>query len=319
MSSHDVEKPKLIVIAGPTATGKSALAVELALKIKGEIISADSMQVYRGMDIGTAKITKEEMKGVPHYLIDCLDPDEDFNVYRFQQMAKDAIETIREHGSVPIICGGTGFYIQSVAYDIAFTEEDGDDIRKELEAYVREHENGDQELYERLRTLDPEYASTLHFHNVKKVIRALTYMELNGGKFSEHNAKERARTSPYDLKYFVLTDDRSVLYDGIDKRVDKMVKTGLLQEVASLKEKGYHKGMISIQGLGYKEVLDYLDGLCTLEEAIDRIKRETRHFAKRQLTWFRREKDVIWLDRRDFDRDINRMCEYIRGLVTARS
>ncbi len=302
---------KLIVIAGPTATGKSALAVKLAKRIGGEVISADSMQVYRGMDIGTAKITEEETEGIPHHLVDCLDPSEDFNVYRFQALAKEALEKIYTNGHIPIVCGGTGFYIQALLYDIAFTEEDGSEIRKRLEAFVKETPDGPEKLYERLASFDPEYASTLHFHNVKKVIRALEYIELNGKKFSEHNAEERSRTSPYDFRYFVLTDDRAVLYHRIDERVDLMMEKGLLDEVKALRDRGLTRDMVSMQGLGYKEILTFLDGECSLEEAVARIKQETRHFAKRQLTWFRREKDVIWIDRRDYDGNIDRMLEAI--------
>ncbi len=301
-------KEKLVVIAGPTATGKSDLAIELALRKKGEIISADSMQVYRGMDIGTAKLRPEEMKGIPHHLIDVLDPSESFNVALFHAMAKEAVSGICAKGHLPIVAGGTGFYIQALLYDIPFAEEDNTQIRKKLE---EEAALQPEKLYERLCLTDPDYAKTLHPNNVKKVIRALEYMELNGGTFSAHNAEERERTSPYDFSYFVLTDDRARLYEGIEKRVDRMMEEGLLEEVRSLRDRGCDRSMISMQGLGYKEILDHLDGKCSLQEAVDKIKKETRHFAKRQLTWFKREKEVIWVDKREFDYDRDAILSYL--------
>ncbi len=296
-------KRKLIILTGPTAVGKSDLAVKLAGHIGGEIISADSMQVYRGMNIGTAKITPREMQGIPHHLIDVLDPGDAFDVTRFQQMTKTVMEEIYQRGNVPIIAGGTGFYIQSVLYDIAFTpnaEEEGNSIRQELEK-IAQNEDGRKSLYKRLQDVDPESADIIHPNNIKRVIRALEYYEQTGGKISVHNETEHQRLSPYDFRYFVLTDDRSAIYERIDRRVDRMMEEGLLEEVIFLKEKGYPRSSVSMQGIGYKELLAYLDGECTLDEAVYLIKLNTRHFAKRQLTWFRREKDVIWIDRREED------------------
>lgn len=288
-------RKKLIIVAGPTAVGKTESAILLAKKIDGEIISADSMQVYRGMNIGSAKVTEEEMQGVPHHLIDILEPEEAFNVSRFQTEAKKAMAGIYERGHIPIIAGGTGFYIQSVLYDIDFTENDADmRYRHRLEEEAATA--GAAALHDKLKAVDPEAAAAIHENNVKRVIRALEFYEKTGQKISSHNEAERAKKSPYDFRYFVLTMDRAKLYDRIGLRVDKMMAAGLLDEVKALKERGLTSDMVSMQGLGYKEILDHLDGKCTLEEAADRIKQETRHFAKRQLTWFKREPDVIYID-----------------------
>ena len=289
-------KKPLIILTGPTAVGKTKASIGLAKALNGEIISADSMQVYKYMDIGSAKIRPEEMDGIKHYLIDELEPDEEFHVVRFQQMAKAAMEEIYAKGKVPIVVGGTGFYIQALLYDIDFTENEEDTAyRMELEQIAKE--NGPEKLHEMLQEVDPESAETIHANNVKRVIRALEFYKLTGQKISEHNEKERAKESPYEFCYFVLNNDRKLLYDRIDLRIDKMLEEGLLEEVTSLKNKGYTKDMVSMQGLGYKEILDYLNGECSLEEAIYILKRDTRHFAKRQLTWFRRERDVIWVDK----------------------
>ena len=305
-------KQPLIIIAGPTATGKSAAAVEVAKKIGGEVISADSMQVYRGMDIGSAKITLEEMEGVPHHLIDVLDPTEDFNVTIFQKMAKETMSGIYERGHIPIICGGTGFYIQSVLYDIDFTEEETDmTYRKELEKIAEEQ--GVSVLYEQLKAVDPASCDSIHENNVKRVIRALEYYHENGRPISVHNAEQRAKEEAYDAKFFVITDDRAKMYERIDQRVDKMVEAGLVAEVQKLKDMGIPKSAVSMQGLGYKEIFDYLNGECSLENAVYTIKRDTRHFAKRQLTWFKREPSVIWIDRSVNAHPADKMLEIIAG------
>lgn len=288
----------LVVLTGPTAVGKTAISIEFAQKVQGEIISADSMQVYRGMDIGSAKIKKEEMGGVPHHLLDILEPEEPFNVMLFQQYAKKAIEEIYGRGHIPILTGGTGFYIQSVLYDIAFTEETDTSVRKKLE---REAEKkGAEYLHEKLAKVDPATADNIHANNVKRVIRALEFFELNGYPLSEHNETERQKESTYLFRYYVLNEPREILYKRIEERVDRMLEEGLVAEVETLKERGYTRDMVSMQGLGYKEILDYLSGLCTLEEAVGTIKKETRHFAKRQLTWFRREREVTWVEKGSF-------------------
>ena len=295
------QKP-MIILTGPTAVGKSALSVELAKKINGAVISADSMQVYRHMDIGSAKITPEEMQGVTHYMIDELEPDEEFHVVRFVTMAKEYLKEIYADGKIPIIAGGTGFYIQALLYDIDFTEQQCDETyRRQLEDLAREH--GAEYLHGILREVDPASAEAIHANNIKRVIRALEFYHLSGKKISEHNETERQKQSPYNFAYFVLTDERAKLYERIDRRVDAMIEAGLVEEVKKLKSKGCSREMVSMQVLGYKEILAYLDGGCTLEEAVYIIKRETRHFAKRQLTWFKRERDVIWLDKQAFGYD----------------
>ena len=286
----------LVILAGPTAVGKTELSIRLAKRINGAIISADSMQVYKYMDIGSAKIMPDEMEGVKHYLIDELDPSDEFNIVRFQQMAKDALKEIYANGQIPIVAGGTGFYIQALLYDIDFTHQDSDEaFRKEMSDYAAEY--GAEALHEKLKEIDPVSYKTIHANNTKRVIRALEYYRMTGQPISTHNEQEHQKVSPYNFAYFVLTDDRKHLYDRIDYRVDLMMKKGLVDEVKNLYDMGYHKDMVSMQGLGYKELLSYLDGECSLEEAVYIIKRETRHFAKRQLTWFRRERDVIWLDK----------------------
>lgn len=295
MNPSNKKKP-MVILTGPTAVGKTALSIELAKRINGAVISADSMQVYKHMDIGSAKIMPEEMQGIKHYLIDKFEPDEEFHVVRFVEMAKQCLEEIYADGKIPIIAGGTGFYIQALLYDIDFTEQEGDPAyRASLEQLAIK--NGAEYLHGMLRTVDPASADAIHANNIKRVIRALEFYHLSGSRISEHNEKERQKTSPYNFAYFVLTDDRAHLYERIDRRVDLMVEQGLVDEVRHLKDMGYHKEMVSMQGLGYKEILSYLDGEMTLEEAIYIIKRETRHFAKRQLTWFRRERDVIWFDK----------------------
>ena len=313
-------KKPMIVLSGPTAVGKTALSIELAKKVNGAVISADSMQVYKYMDIGSAKIMPEEMEGVKHYLIDELLPEEEFNIVRFQSMAKAALAEIYAKGQIPIIAGGTGFYIQALLYDIDFNQQDADEAyRKELEEYANTY--GNDALHARLKEIDPVSAEKIHANNVKRVIRALEYYKLTGNPISEHNEAELQKQSPYNFAYFVLTDERENLYKRIEKRVDIMMDQGLLEEVQRLKNMGYHRQMVSMQGLGYKEILDYLDGKCTLDEAVATIKLETRHFAKRQLTWFRRERDVLWLDKSKYNYDenavLNEMCRILteKGII----
>ena len=301
----------LIVLTGPTAVGKTSLSIALAKAVDGEIISADSMQVYKYMNIGTAKITEEEKCGIPHFLIDELEPDEEFNVTIFKNKVMGYIEDIKSRGKVPIIVGGTGFYIQSVIYDINFNEY-GDDsnVRKKYEAMAETL--GKSELHKKLALVDREYADSVSYNNVKKVVRALTFFEMTGEKLSEHNKRERERSSPFDFAYFVLTMDRKKLYERIDKRVDLMFDMGLVEEVKALMAKGYDKSLVSMQGIGYKEVIDYLNGKTSLEECIDIIKRDTRHFAKRQLTWFKREKVVTYIDKDEFDAEDKCLKEMLR-------
>lgn len=303
-------KKPLIVLTGPTAVGKTKLSISLAKAVGGEIISADSMQIYKYMDIGSAKIKPEEMQGVPHYLVDELMPDEEFHIVRFQQMAKAAMEKIYSHGHIPILVGGTGFYIQAVTRDIDFTEaiqEDG--YRKELEALAEE--KGPEYLHQMLREVDPKSAQEIHANNVKRVIRALEFYHQNKTPISSHNEEQKERKSPYNLAYFVLNAPRELLYERIDRRVDEMLADGLVKEVDGLKAMGCHQGMVSMQGLGYKEILAYLDGENPLEEAVRILKRDTRHFAKRQLTWFRREPEVTWVNKDEFGYEDEKILEYM--------
>lgn len=303
-------KKPLIILTGPTAVGKTKLSIELAKATGGEIISADSMQIYKDMDIGSAKIKKEEMQGIPHYLIDVLMPDEEFHVVKFQQMAKEAMQEIYAKGKIPIVVGGTGFYIQALLYDIDFTENEGNHAyRQKLELLAQE--KGIQFLHDMLRAVDEKAAEDIHANNVKRVIRALEFYEETGTKISEHNEKERAKESPYSFFYFVLNDDRAQLYERIDRRIDEMIEEGLVEEVRSLKERGFTRDMVSMQGLGYKEILDYLNGVTSLEEAIYILKRDTRHFAKRQITWFKRERDVIWVNKNEFYYDEEKILQFL--------
>ena len=312
-----MEKKKLIVLTGPTAVGKTKLSIELAKRISGEIISADSMQVYKHMDIGSAKIRPEEMEDIPHFLVDELEPSEEFNVVVFQQKTKQYMEEIYKRGHIPILVGGTGFYIQAVLYDINFSKDDDNhEIREELENLAKE--KGAEYLHKELRKIDPASAEAIHANNVKRVIRALEYYKLTGQKISEHNEEQRLNESPYDFSYFVLNDHRELLYERIDKRVDEMVAEGLIEEVQKLKNMGYNRSFVSMQGLGYKEILSYLDGEISLEEAVYILKRDTRHFAKRQITWFKREKEVIWVNKPEFNYDNEKILDFMQEHINYR-
>lgn len=309
-------KKPLIILTGPTAVGKSELSVKLAQAINGEIISADSMQVYKGMDIGTAKISKEEMGGIPHYLIDILEPDEEFNVVKFKEYATKSMEDIYSKGKIPVIVGGTGFYIQAVLYGIDFEDNPEDTTyRKHLEELAKTE--GANYLHEKLKKVDPASALAIHPNNVKRVIRALEYFKQTGCRISDHNEEQRKKESPYHFCYFVLNQDRKILYDKINHRVDQMMEMGLVEEVKRLLSKGLRPDMVSMQGLGYKEIIRYLQGEYSLEEAVYIIKRDTRHFAKRQLTWFKREKEVIWIQKNEYnnedDKILNAIIEEIKN------
>ncbi len=313
----DGNKKPLVILTGPTAVGKTALSIALAKEIDGEIISADSMQVYRGMNIGSAKIMPEEMQGVKHHLIDILEPVQEFNVVLFKKLADEAIRDICGRGKIPILAGGTGFYIQAVLYDIDFTENDEDTtFRLSLEKIAREQ--GNDVLYERLREVDPKSCESIHANNRKRVIRALEFYEKTGQPISAHNEQERKKESPYSFAYFVLNEDRDKLYRKIEERVDHMLAQGLVEEVRQLAKAGCSKDMVSMQGLGYKEILDYLDGEIPFEEAVYRIKRDTRHFAKRQLTWFRRERDILWIDKAAYDYDDRKILAYMKDILQQR-
>ena len=308
-----MSKKPLIILTGPTAAGKTKLSIALAKAVNGEIISADSMQVYRHMDIGSAKIRPEEMQGIKHYLVDILEPTQDFNIVMFQKYAKQAIEEIYEKGKVPLMVGGTGFYIQSVLYDIDFNESDeNNELRTELEKIAKE--KGADYLHQMLKDCDPKSAEAIHANNVKRVIRAIEFYRQTGRRISEHNETEREKMSAYDSHYFVLTDKRERLYANIDRRVELMLEEGLVDEVKELLAMGCKRDSTAMQGLGYKEIIAYLESEISLEEAVYIIKRDTRHFAKRQLTWFRREKDVIWIEKDKFAYDDNKMLAYMRKI-----
>ena len=306
-------KNKLIILAGPTASGKTSVSIDLAKRLGGEIISADSMQVYKYMDVGTAKISVEEMQGVKHHLIDVLDPKEDFNIVKFQNMVKCSIEEIVKNGHIPILVGGTGFYIQSVIYDIDFNnEDDNSSVRKKLEEEYDAF--GADFMHEKLKKIDIVSAQTIHKNNKKRIIRAIEYFLINNEPISSHNEVQREKKSPYDYRFFVLNPPRDILYERINKRVDIMVENGLVDEVKKLREMGLSTANISMQGIGYKEIIEYLDGEVSLETAIENIKQNTRHMAKRQVTWFKREKYVIYVDPFSFesnDKIVDYMIEKI--------
>ncbi len=305
-----MNRPPLVILTGPTAVGKTDLSIRLAKAIGGEIVSADSMQVYRHMDIGSAKVTPEEMDGVPHHLIDVLEPTDDFNVVAFQAMAKEALRGIYSRGHIPVVAGGTGFYIQALLYDIDFTENDVDTaLRRDLEQLAAER--GPEYLHAMLKEIDPASADAIHSNNIKRTIRAIEFYRQTGTPISVHNEEQRAKESPYHFLYYVLTTDRAALYERIDRRVERMMEQGLLEEVRRLAAMGCDRHMVSMQGLGYKEILAYLEGEYTLEEAVRVIKRDTRHFAKRQITWFKREREVRWLNLPDFDNDRAKVLEHI--------
>jgi len=304
------QKIPLIIVTGPTAVGKTELSIRLAEKIGGEIISADSIQAYRYMDIGSAKISAEEMRGVRHYLIDEFDPSDNFNIFVFQERAKKYVKEIYARNKIPIIAGGTGFYIQSLLYDIDFTKEENDmEYRRELEALA--DEKGNHYLHEMLRSVDARAADDIHENNVKRVIRALEYYRQTGEKISVHNKTQREKCSPFYFKYFVLNMNRKLLYERIERRVDIMLEQGLVEEVKKLKEMGYQRSLVSMQGIGYKEIYAFLEGELSYEEAVLKLKKNTRHFAKRQLTWFRREKEVEWVNFEEFGMDKDRILEYL--------
>lgn len=292
-------KKPLIIITGPTASGKTQLSIEIAKAINGEIVSADSMQVYRGMDIGTAKIRKEEMQGIRHYLIDEFEPWEEFNVAIFKERCSQCIQEIYSHNKVPVIAGGTGFYIQAVLYNIDFKETEMDSAyREKLWHFVDVH--GASALHNELAKIDKVSAETIHENNIKRVIRAMEYYHQTGTPISKHNEEERKKEPAYLFKYFVLNLPREILYNRINQRVDIMRENGLEDEVRALMAKGCTKDMVSMQGLGYKEIINAIEAGEPLDSAFDKIKQETRHFAKRQVTWFKREKNTEWIEKDQF-------------------
>lgn len=303
---NDNEKIPLLVICGPTASGKTAVGVRLAEIYGGEIVSADSMQIYKGLAVSTAKPTAEEMRGIPHHMMDFLEPDEEFSVADYVRGARKCIEDIRGRGKLPIVVGGTGLYINSLVDNISFDHIESDDsLRKSLEEEAAEM--GKDYMYEKLKKLDPEAAEKIHPNNLIRVIRAIEMYMLSGRTGEENRRESRRNESPYKLCMIGLTCfDRQLLYDRINARVDNMLENGLVEEVRRIYTD--HKPKTAFNAIGYKELLPYFEGACTLSEAVETIKQETRRYAKRQLTWFRRDVRIIWAD--------TSKCEQIDGIIT---
>lgn len=308
----DDNKIPLLVVVGPTASGKTALAVELAKLYDGEVVSADSMQIYKGLSIATAKPTKEEMQGIPHHMIDFLDPGEPFSVADYVAIAGRIIREVRERGHLPILCGGTGLYVSSLIDNVIFDDTGSDpEIRARLEQEVKE--NGARCLWLKLRDIDPETAEKVHENNLPRVIRALEVYELTGIKLSEHKLNSRREASPYKTCIIGLTaEDRQYIYDRVNRRVDIMAENGMVEECRTVWEKG---GLdTAAQAIGYKELIPYFEGRASLDDCLDQIKLSTRHYAKRQLTWFRRVADISWLKIDNFD-DLKKIIENVQNIV----
>lgn len=291
-------KDKILIIAGPTAVGKTSLSIKLAKELDGEIVSTDSMQIYKHMDIGSAKITKEEMDGVPHHMIDVVDPSTSFSVAEYKEMASKCINDIISRNKLPILVGGTGLYINALTCNMNFTEAESDEeYRRELEKLA--DENGNEFIHNMLKEIDPISYRDIHFNNRKRVIRALEVYKLTSKPFSSFNSGDDFYNGPYDVKYYVLNMDRAKLYDRINLRVDIMIENGLIDECIKLKDMGYTSFMQSMQGIGYKEIFYYLENKISYSEAIDMIKQGSRNYAKRQLTWFRRDPRAVILNKEE--------------------
>ncbi|QWG46079.1 tRNA (adenosine(37)-N6)-dimethylallyltransferase MiaA [Bacillus mycoides] len=311
----EVQREKVAVIIGPTAVGKTKLSIDLAKALNGEIISGDSMQIYRTMDIGTAKVTTDEMDGIPHYMIDIKDPEDSFSVAEFQERVRKCIREITERGKLPIIVGGTGLYIQSVLFDYQFTDEAGDaTYREQMEKLALER--GVEYIHKKLQEVDPESAERIHANNVRRVIRALEIFYTTGEKMSNQLEKQENELL-YDVSLIGLTMDREMLYDRINLRVNLMIEQGLLEEVKGLHERGV-RDCQSIQAIGYKEIYDYFENRVSLEEAVSQLKTNSRRYAKRQLTWFRNKMDVAWFDVTDGEKT-SEILRYIEGKLQLKS
>ncbi|CAM3860279.1 MULTISPECIES: tRNA (adenosine(37)-N6)-dimethylallyltransferase MiaA [Bacillus] len=311
----EVQREKVAVIIGPTAVGKTKLSIDLAKALNGEIISGDSMQIYRTMDIGTAKVTKEEMDGIPHYMVDIKNPEESFSVAEFQERVRKHIREITKRGKLPIIVGGTGLYIQSVLFDYQFTDDAGDAIyREQMEKLALER--GVEYVHKKLQEVDPDSAERIHANNVRRVIRALEIFHTTGEKMSDQLEKQENELL-YDVSLIGLTMDREMLYDRINLRVDIMMDQGLLEEVEGLYNRGI-RDCQSIQAIGYKEIYDYFEDRVSLEEAVSQLKTNSRRYAKRQLTWFRNKMDVTWFDVTDGEKT-SEILRYIEGKLQLKS
>ena len=311
----DFKNKPCIILTGPTAVGKTSLSIALAKAINGEIISADSMQVYRHLDIGTAKINKEEMEGISHYLIDVLDPEEPFSIALFREMALTAMEEIYRKGRVPIIVGGTAFSIQGLLKEIRF-EGRSDEIRLELEQQLEVE--GPQKLYQEMVEKDPLLEKRIHPHNHRRILRALEYIKVTGSSFYDYNKEQEEEEFIFNCLYFVLDLPRQILYERINQRVDTMIEKGLVEEVSNLLKRGISPRAQSMQGLDYQQVVAYLQGEYSLEEAIDKMKQDTRHFAKRQLTWFRREKKAIWINKNEYQDETKILEKLLKDIKEAK-
>ena len=298
-----MDKPKVIVICGPTASGKTALSIELAKKINGEIISSDSMQIYKYMNIGTAKPTQEEMQGIQHYLLDFVEPNQRYSVAEYKKDAENAIEKILSKGKIPIVVGGTGLYVDSLIYGIEYQDIKLDEeYRKELEKRVEAE--GLEELYNEAQKIDPQSIEKISRNDKKRILRILEIYKATGKNKTEQEIESRKNGVKYDYKVFAINMEREKLYERINMRVDIMIENGLIEEVENLLEK-YNEFPTAMQGLGYKEVVEYLQGKTSKEEMIEKIKRETRRYAKRQLTWFRKNKQTIWIGPHDLQKILN--------------
>ena len=304
---------KIIVIVGPTAVGKTYISVELAKKLNTEIISADSMQIYKGMNIGTAKITEEEKQGIIHHMIDIINPDEEYSVSEFKYDAEKIIDRLLSENRIPIIVGGSGLYVNSLIYDLDFgNTKSNKKLREYYTYYYKEH--GEDALYDKLLKIDPVAAEKIHKNNIKRIIRALEVYDITGVKFSELNTDIRKKSNKYDCILIGLSMERKVLYERINQRVDEMLSNGLVDEVSSLINKGYGKNLVSMRGIGYKEIIEYLEGNTDYEEAVNTLKQNTRRFAKRQYTWFLKDENVKWFSMdnpSEIDKTLDSIVEYI--------
>ncbi len=304
---------KIIVIVGPTAVGKTYISVELAKKLNTEIISADSMQIYKGMNIGTAKITEEEKQGIIHHMIDIINPDEEYSVSEFKYDAEKIIDRLLSENRIPIIVGGSGLYVNSLIYDLDFgNTKSNKKLREYYTYYYKEH--GEDALYDKLLKIDPVAAEKIHKNNIKRIIRALEVYDITGVKFSELNTDIRKKSNKYDCILIGLSMERKVLYERINQRVDEMLSNGLVDEVSSLIKKGYGKNLVSMRGIGYKEIIEYLEGNTDYEEAVNTLKQNTRRFAKRQYTWFLKDENVKWFSMdnpSEIDKTLDSIVEYI--------
>lgn len=310
-------RENLMVIVGPTAVGKTAISIKLAKILNGEIISADSMQIYKYMDIGTAKVTPEEMEGIPHYLIDVVYPDEEFTVADYKELAEKIISDINKKGKIPIVVGGTGLYVNSLVYDLNFTKvPPNEKIRKRLNELADKF--GNEYIHNMLEKIDKESSKRIHVSDRKRIIRAIEIYEVTGIPMSEQNRDFRKQNDRYNLAMIGFNMDRDKLYERINMRVDKMIENGLIAEVANLLKMGYTKDLTSMQGIGYKEIIKYLEGELTLEESIELIKKGSRNYAKRQLTWFRRDSRIKWFNLDEYsnlDILVNQIVNYVEKIL----